>query len=62
MLPLVTKIFVTSGRTSEAQNISTFKRMTSKKLTTNINNNINNFLLTDQKLCVNVTIIKFELV
>ena len=32
-MSLVIKIFVTSDRTSKAQNISTFKRMTSKKLT-----------------------------
>ena len=51
-MSLVTTIFVTSGRTSKAQNISAFKRMTSI---------INDFLLPNEKLQANVTIMKFSL-
>ena len=38
ILFLVNKIFVTSSRTSKVQNISTFKRMSSKKLTCRTDN------------------------
>ena len=37
-LSQVTKMFVTSGRTSKAQNISTFNAMALKKLTCGMDN------------------------
>ena len=38
LLSLVIKIFVSSGRTSKAQNISTLKHITSKKLMCRMDN------------------------
>ena len=55
-------MFVTFGRTSKAQNIWTFKRMTSEKVTCRRRTIMNDILLPNQKFCTNVTIIKFELV
>ena len=59
-LSLGTKMFAISSRVSKAQKISTFIAITSKKLTCLTNNYC--FLPRNQKVCVNVYMIKFELV
>ena len=60
-MSLVTKIFVTFGRTSKAHNISAFKQTYDFKGIT-VSDGKFNILLPNQKLYENVTIIKFELV